>query len=156
MGRKWSWSIRLQNFLNQKNDEITCFFACWNKFMEIKRWLKNIGVDVVKSRCGHSGHGTLKLALSQEGINKKNWFFAWWCKFRKAKSFCNSYWVGVVGNGCCLLSHGTLKSTVSQEWINELSWFSFLFFHGDTKFKKSKKITLIILGWEWRKMGITF
>ena len=36
--------------------------------MEIKRQLKNIGLDVVKNGCGHSGLRTLKLAVSQKGI----------------------------------------------------------------------------------------
>ena len=37
-----------------------------------KSWLKNIGVGVVKNRCGHSGLSTLKLFLYQEGINGKS------------------------------------------------------------------------------------
>ena len=40
--------------------------------MEIKRQLKNIGLDVVKNGFGHSGLRTLKLAVSQEGINGIN------------------------------------------------------------------------------------
>ena len=40
--------------------------------MEIKSWLKNIGVGVVKNGCGHTG---LKLAVSQRGMNRINWFF---------------------------------------------------------------------------------
>ena len=36
--------------------------------MEIKRWLKNITVGVVKNGLNHSGHRTLKLAVSQEVI----------------------------------------------------------------------------------------
>ena len=46
--------------------------------MEIKSWLKNVGVGMVKNRCGQSGHKTLKLAVSQEGINEINLFFACW------------------------------------------------------------------------------
>ena len=33
--------------------------------MEIKSLLKNIGVVMVKNGCGHSGHRTLKLTVSQ-------------------------------------------------------------------------------------------
>ena len=33
------------------------------KFIEIKSWLKNIGVSMVKNRCIHCGHRTLKLAV---------------------------------------------------------------------------------------------
>ena len=40
----------------------------------MKSWLKNIGVDVVKNGCGHSGLRTLKLAVCQKGINGINLF----------------------------------------------------------------------------------
>ena len=40
--------------------------------MEIKCWLKNIGVGVVKNECGHSDLRTLRFAVSQEGINGIN------------------------------------------------------------------------------------
>ena len=42
--------------------------------MEIKSWLKNTGVGIVKNGCGHSGLRTLKLAVSQKGINRINRF----------------------------------------------------------------------------------
>ena len=45
------------------------FFACSYRLIEIKSWLKNIGVGLVKSGCDHSGVRTLKLAVSQKGIN---------------------------------------------------------------------------------------
>ena len=32
----------------EKNDEKTCIFAYWYKFMEIKSWFKNIGVGMIK------------------------------------------------------------------------------------------------------------
>ena len=40
--------------------------------MEIKSWLKNIGVGMVKNGRGHTD---LKLAVSQRGMNRINWFF---------------------------------------------------------------------------------
>ena len=40
--------------------------------MEIKSWLKNIGVGVFKNGCGHYGLRTVKLAISQEGISGIN------------------------------------------------------------------------------------
>ena len=40
--------------------------------MEIKSWLKNIGVGMVRNGCGHSGLRTLKLAASQERMNGIN------------------------------------------------------------------------------------
>ena len=42
--------------------------------MKIKSWLKNIGVSMVKNGRDRSGLRTLKLALSQIGINVINWF----------------------------------------------------------------------------------
>ena len=85
-----SWDIG-QNALNQsdcsifkltvsleQNDENAWFFAYWCRFIEIKSWLKNIGVGMVKNGCGHSGLRTLKLAVSQEGINGVSWFLVCW------------------------------------------------------------------------------
>ena len=54
----------------------------------------------------------------------------------------------VVKKGDGLLGLGTLKSIVSQEWIDELGWF----LHADTNLGKVK-VTLIIIGWAWSKMG---
>ena len=48
----------------QQNDEKVWFFAYWCRFIEIKSWLKNIGLGMVKIGCGHSGLRTLKLAVS--------------------------------------------------------------------------------------------
>ena len=42
--------------------------------MEIKSWLKNIRVGVVKNGCDYTGPRTLKLAVSQREINRINWF----------------------------------------------------------------------------------
>ena len=42
--------------------------------MEIKSWLKNIGVGVIENGCGHSGLSTLKLVVSQKEINGTNCF----------------------------------------------------------------------------------
>ena len=75
-------------FLNQisleQNDEKAWFFACWYKFIEIKSWLKNTGVDVVINGCAHSGRRALKLAVSHEEVNGITWFLVCWYKFRKA------------------------------------------------------------------------
>ena len=107
--------------------EIAWCFACY-KLIEIKRWSKNVGVGIIKNVCGQSGHGTLKLAVSQEWINRMNWFYACWCKFRKTKSYFSDFWVGKLEMETLeILKNGvleTLKSAVSQEWVYELSWFS--------------------------------
>ena len=42
--------------------------------MKIESWFKNIGMSVVRNGCGYSGLRTLKLAISQKGINGINWF----------------------------------------------------------------------------------
>ena len=67
-------------------------------------------VDMVKCGCGHSGHGTLILTVSQKWTDGVNWFFVCWYKFRKAKSWFNDSWVGKVRNSHGLSVHETLKS----------------------------------------------
>ena len=49
--------------------------------------------------CDHSGHGTRKLAASQEWIDGINDFFACWHKFRKPESYFIDFLVGIVKNG---------------------------------------------------------
>ena len=49
------------------------FSAFWYKFIEIKSWLKNIGVDIAINGFAHSGCRTLKLAVSHKEINWMNW-----------------------------------------------------------------------------------
>ena len=69
-------------------------------------------MDMVRNGLGQSGHGTLKLTVSQEWIDGMKWFFAGWCKFRKAKSCFNDSRMGVVKNGHGHLVHEILKSAV--------------------------------------------
>ena len=83
----------------EQNDEKAWFFACWYKFMEIRSWLKNIGVVVVKNGCGHSVVRNLKLAVCQGEMNRINWFLVCWYKFMKAKCYFNNFLVVVVKNG---------------------------------------------------------
>ena len=59
-------------------DKKAWFFAYWYRFIQIKSWLKNIGVGIVKTGCGHSGLRTLKLVVSLEGINRVSWFLVCW------------------------------------------------------------------------------
>ena len=127
------------------------FFACWYIFMEIKSWFKDLGaggrrVDVVKNGCGHSVHGTLKLAISQEEINRVNWFVGLLIRIQvKAESYFNKFWMVVFKRGCGPLGLvGSLKSSVSQEWMK---WTDFL--HTDTNLGKLK----VTIGWIWSKMG---
>ena len=90
----------------KQNDEKSRFFACWYKFMETESWLRNIGMDVVRNECYHSGVRTQKLAVSQEGINEILIF---------------SLLIKIVESQKLVL--GILKPAESQEWINEMSWF---------------------------------
>ena len=47
----------------EKNYEKTWFFAFWHKFIEIKSWMKSIGVGMVINGCTHTGHRNQKLWL---------------------------------------------------------------------------------------------
>ena len=58
----------------EQNDEKARFFVYWSRFIEIKGWLKSVGVGLVKNGCGYSGLRTLKLDVFQEGINEVSWF----------------------------------------------------------------------------------
>ena len=75
---------------------------------------------MARNGCGQSGHGTLKLAVSQEWIDAMNWFLVCWCKFKNTKSCFNDFLVGQVKNGYGHLVHEILKSA---EWAYGLSWF---------------------------------
>ena len=66
----------------EQNDEKAWFFGCWYRFMEIRSWLKNAGVSMVKNGCDHSVLRTLKLAVCQGEMNGKLKvtlaIFRWW------------------------------------------------------------------------------
>ena len=85
--------------------------------MEIKSWLKNIGVGIVKNGCDHSSLRTLKLTVSQVGIIGINWFLVCWQKFRNTKSYNNNFWMVVIKNRLDLLGLRTLKSARMKLWI---------------------------------------
>ena len=51
---------------------------------------------MIKNGCDQSGHGTLKLTVSQEWLDGMNWFFVCWCTFGKAKRYFCDFWVGMV------------------------------------------------------------
>ena len=54
----------------------------------------------------------------------------------------------VAKNGRGLLGLATLKSAVYQEWIDGMSLF-FVYWY---RYREAK-VTLIIIGWVWSKMG---
>ena len=99
----WAWSkmgvANLVSVLNlnvsqEWTDGINWFFACWNKFTQIKRWSKFFYLGMVKNGCGQSGCRNLKLTASQEWTDGVNLFLACWYKFGKAKSWFMTFgWV---------------------------------------------------------------
>ena len=86
--------------------------------MEIKSWLKILGVGLVKNGFDHSGLRTLKLVVSQKRIKGINWFLVCYKNSGKPKVtliIFGNFWMVVIKNGCGLLGLGALKSVVSQE-----------------------------------------
>ena len=79
-------SVLKSTIFLEKNDEISWFFVCWYKYIKINSWLENFWVNFVKNGCGQSGHGSQKLAVSQEWNDGMKPIFACWYKFKKAKS----------------------------------------------------------------------
>ena len=77
--------------------------------------IKSTGVGVVINGHAHSGHRTLKLAVTQVEMNGINCFLMCSDKLGKAKSYFNSFWVVEIKNGWSLLDHGTLKLAVCQK-----------------------------------------
>ena len=94
-------------------------------YRNIKSWLENMGICMVKSRYGHVGLRTLRSSVSQEWIDEVSWFFPCWYKFRKAKSYVNSYWMGTVKNGWGLIDHGILKSGLRIGRIEQIDLTDF-------------------------------
>ena len=83
---KLNSSIFKRTISPEQINEITWYFACWNKFTKNKRGSKTSWIGKVKNGCGQSGHGSLKLPVSQGWADGMRWFFAWSYKFRKVAS----------------------------------------------------------------------
>ena len=96
---------------------------------------------MAKNRNGCFGHRTLKLAVYQEGMC--------WYKFRKTLSYFNNFWVIVVKMGVVLFRSCASKICCisGTNWCNEL-----IFLHAYTNLEMLK-VTLIVIGWTWSKMG---
>ena len=67
---------------------------------------------MVENGCGQSGHGTLKLTVSQEWIDGMNWFLHAGVNSGNLKVSFNDSRVGVFKNVCCHLVHEALESAV--------------------------------------------
>ena len=127
--RVLKWTLTLE-----QSHEKAWFFVSSYKFIEIKSWLKNIGVGVVIRGSIHSGHRILILTISQNEKNRIKKFLVYWHEYRKAKSYFSTFWHVAVKNVHSLLGHGSLKSVISQEWIDGMS-YSFAFWY---KFRNAK------------------
>ena len=79
------WPISSVDSKIELSNGINLFFACWYNFMKIN--LKVLGVGMVKTGCGQSCDGTLKLTVSEQWTDGINWFFACWYRFKKIKSW---------------------------------------------------------------------
>ena len=55
------------------------------------------------------GHGVLKLAVFQKGIDETNLFFVWCCNTSRANSCFNFFLMGMVKYECGHLGHETLS-----------------------------------------------
>ena len=111
----WIWSkkkiyiiiVFLHNTIFRKN----LVSEIWAKMVPVKKLIETFS-GWAWSRHDHSGHGTLKLTLSQvwtDGIV----IFCMLVKVQKAKSYFNDFWVSLVKKWHSVLLHETLKSDVS-------------------------------------------
>ena len=128
-GPKCSRPVRLHNFLtnhisrtNKWKSLIFCMLIQVHIYY-IESWSNNFWLGMGRNGRGQSGHGTLRLTVSQKWIDGMNWYFVCWCKFTLQSCF-NDFWVGVVRNRCDHLVYETLTSAWSKEWVYEWSWFS--------------------------------
>ena len=135
--QKWVWSIwsldSKVDCVSRKN-WLDWFFACCYNSQQIRRWLKFLGVSMVKNGCCQSGDGTLKLTVSEEwtdGIYKLSF-----CMVRhdhKNKKLIKDFLGG----------HG-------QKWLgpvwsqdSKMNRWNRVFFHADTNSRKLKVDTII-------------
>ena len=84
-GQSGLWPLKL-TVSQEGTDGINWFFACWYKFMQIKKRFKIFGVCMVKNGCGQYGDGTLKLIVAAEWTDEISWIFACWYRFTKIES----------------------------------------------------------------------
>ena len=104
-GQSGFWILKL-TASQEWSDGINWFFACWYKFIQVKRWLKMFEVGLVRNRCGQSCDRTIKFTVSEEWADGINWFFACWYRFTKIKRWSKIYWVGMPKMGVASLVTG--------------------------------------------------
>ena len=94
---------------NQWNSLMFCMLV---QIQKTKIWSKSFWLGMVENGCGQSGHGTLKLTVSQEWIDGMNWFLHAGVNSGNLKVSFNDSRVGVFKNVCCHLVHEALESAV--------------------------------------------
>ena len=103
-GQKWIWPVE---WWDSKIDSIWRMNK-WNNLI-FGMLMQIYWMGMVKNGCGQSGHGTLKLTVSQNWTDEITWFFACYYKCRKAESWFNHFWVCLVKDGSGFLIHEMLK-----------------------------------------------
>ena len=91
-GQSCDGTLKL-TFSEEWTNGMNWFFACWCRFITVKRWSKIYWVGMVKNWCAQPGHGTLKLTVSQNWADEITWVFACWYKCRMAESWFNHFQV---------------------------------------------------------------
>ena len=120
------WPIRSLDTKIELTSGINLFFPCWYNFIKIN--LKVLLIGMVKTGCGQSCDGTLKLTVSEEWTDGMNWFLACLYRFTKIKSRSKFFLVDIVKNVCDQSGHGSLKLLSLAYWLFAC-WY---------KFKKAK------------------
>ena len=119
--------------------------------MQIERWLKILGVDMVKNRYCQLCDRTLKLILSDEWKDLINWFFACWYRFTKIKSWSKIYWVGMVKNDWPVRAWDSKIGCISK-----MSRWNKLIFGLLVQILESFKIDSVIFWWACSKLAVVF
>ena len=104
-------------------------FVCWYKFIQIKRWLNMLEVDMVKNGCSQSCNGIIKFTVSVEWADGINWLLACWYRFTKIKS-----WSKLIGWACSKMGVNGCDQTLSHKWTDRVNWL----FACHYRFRKAK------------------
>ena len=85
-------------------------------------------MGMVKSGCGQSCDGSLKLTVSEEWTGGINWFFVRSYRFLKIKSW-SKFLGGLVKNGCGQSGHWTNGLYLKNEQMNEMIFYMLVQIH---------------------------
>ena len=105
-------------------DGINWFFACWYKFMQMKRCLKIFGVGIVRKGCGPVlWQGSKIVSVSEEWTDRIIDFLHVSTDSQKLKADQFFFLVWMVKNACGQSGHGTQKLTYLKKWADGIIWF---------------------------------